>query len=1440
MFNNDMSKNLNKGQAHKGKKYNPALWAPITDPIQTAALKARTANDGIKTDISTPERAEDIAEQAKSIWLRSQQGILEGNRLEIIAKKLYIDGSITPKIFEEMHAAIDFYKALEDRRREGLFKALLAPDENGHSAITQAEIDTYYPGELFIEEAVIRMPAFVLDSLASEENILQLCVKAVRRILGEPLVKHEALSKEILPKVLEIDDSFGELKAQLHGFDNKMSLLRNRGYISDEQKESYQEDIKLRNVRQDALNKKIRITFTEKKLIRASGNNPIGINILTTEKYLELVRSANVTEMLRQFVDYAPTETLENGNERLKIWREHIPLVEQLIQLGLQAQQAQEEKNLNTISTQLISVQAELEEVLGYPIPATGIGDLCDAMSKVPDDIASLSMEARRLQAAGLLSLEELAEVNQLQEQIISIFNTVASKLSVLNPRVMERDTGEGIQSPFTEEEWDGIAALENRKERFIAWAKRSPDLVLETLVDAFTVLWNMRGQAAAVVNPVLEIEQAANPGVAMAGVSALTPGKQDEVLIVTNAGEDPVLTVRQLYKEIQLLNEVGANLTRVVFPRLFNNGTINQKLFFQTVRIANQCDKDLESLANQTKEKLLRKNRDGQSAMTPQEYTFYTQKIMREAFLEEVANRLPEVAIEVCEGTKNILNISIDSIKDLAAIPLEREREAVEHAKLKIEELYAKEVELRALNDSSITEIERLHQSNFLTDEQSKEAETLINTCGSDLGKMRQNLSTRAVQEKDIIVQHNPSAQASLFTDDEFARMKSLHHENRRAFLMALAERAPSNVLTHITSTVGLEQKLYDDLNIFVGLGLEAEKVTITAANPTVPTPGISPEHDRFAAVVVESNAQQVASALPLLNDTEQQALNESLEIARTFTFEQLNQDIESLLFEMQMQLGERLYFECSLDPRRASYPITLRFSNPDGREETRILTNYDSAFGALGLSLRLTDAVDMKILVQSLILNTDEVSPTAPDVSKGYTTIKHEQALPQACGQLKPDEVRVVESSNGIYTLKMEVPDPYSRLPEHAKPLITITVPLGLPAIDKSAEELAEREDRKREVLNFLKARDTERRWVSRADIETHLREDLQKPWATSLWEPLPGPPDQPDLFKKEIIIKPGSDTNPQEVTIRPLNLSLDLGGDNPSWNLHINIYERHIDDPKHAKHLRSRVLNLHTKNKELALARASESVMGIKTSGGYSRKGFLPELEAFVNANADETWERKPREVGMKPEVHIGDVPLKNFFDDMLRYEDGFRIDATQIGEAEIIQTAQGELERFPVTFSVMRSFLGDFGGTVAPVPEKLRESDGDNRRPVECTIILEKPLEKSIAAEEAIVLKERKKFAARYAEKVNSEFIWPLGEIYSSIALGTSDPETGEQLESQRKVPQEYHTATVRNLFVAAVRSTFGAEATQNCYGNIRTPSHAGAKLVRRNKQQLQPS
>lgn len=515
--------------------------------------------------------------------------------------------------------------------------------------------------------------------------------------------------------------------------------------------------------------------------------------------------------------------------------------------------------------------------------------------------------------------------------------------------------------------------------------------------------------------------------------------------------------------------------------------------------------------------------------------------------------------------------------------------------------------------------------------------------------------------------------------------------------------------------------------------------------------------------------------------------------------------------MFMLTAYDGNYNRFECSIDLKRNNFPITLKFANAQGEENSFTIIKHAEEFTNRGLTMTLGEAVDLKIGVQSKILNENGMEPLRDGSSTGLVGVKIDHAVPFHAKD--PDKRKTtVKAGSGVLSWEINAPDRAERTP------VTVSIPLGLPDepqhkltkneelwIDgkgEKPEQITETAERVKVIMDFIEDNGRKKRWVTKRDVMDQLDNYIiknNKEWVSRDSFPLSGYENAQLLHT--VTNEAGAAT--QKITLSPVALCMDPGGDNPSWHMDFTIYANSDpNDPAYGKALRSRSMNLHTSNRELALARALQSMNGV-TNGSVTITGFMDTLKKHAAQHPHDHWVLTRGDEN-RGDASVGSRPIQDFMDDMKRYED-------DIGIELIKQPAQNGTVTF--TMKALRAVHPDLLGHAKADPRVVCIKDRDkNRQQIQVTLTVPEQYADKIDS---------------FAKAVSNDMGWHAAEAYSAVAIGTN----GEN--DQRKKVQEYRPASIRVMLEKAIKSHHESFFDTKYMNGTKQPSNGnGDKFVAR--------
>lgn len=559
-----------------------------------------------------------------------------------------------------------------------------------------------------------------------------------------------------------------------------------------------------------------------------------------------------------------------------------------------------------------------------------------------------------------------------------------------------------------------------------------------------------------------------------------------------------------------------------------------------------------------------------------------------------------------------------------------------------------------------------------------------------------------------------------------------------------------------------------------------------LTAETPKEIPVTVTVIHNQTTVTTTSNNASKT-----LVNDADKAYPKTPAETEKTLrekAFEATRDELlaRSWMHAQQAYDSGHTYFKSEIGLKDNGYPITLSFSNEAGGSPlTYSLSNYNHEYASRGIELGLDDAIDLKIAVQSRILNQEGIEPLRTGRKRGHVSVGMDDAMPFFSFDPLKRKTKVSPIGDGVYTLEINAPDR-----KHSK-IIHASIPLGLNDDDGNILEARERE---RVVMDFIESHGKDEKWVTKKDVIDILKQHVQqegKSWISRESIPLQG-------FAEPQIIHIVGGNKPQKITLAPITLTMDAGGPNPSWGAKIEFKTNDdTDDKNQGKHLRSKTLDTRTSSLQLATARILESLQGITTKEGVHTPGLIEMLKQHCAKNPNDRWYKDVNGVDL-----IGEKPLQHFFDDMRQYDNQVGVMAVERGERD---------NKYIYILHPMLGTIPDLGGTAKPMPEvlKLRDNENGKKFPIEVVIAVPKSMKDKVSD---------------FVEKVQSSMGDAATERYSSYALAAAEGE-----EDKRKTPSEWRASTIKNLLEKAVEtnltSILGTEA--RIVASIKEESNIGA-------------
>jgi hypothetical protein len=253
-------------------------------------------------------------------------------------------------------------------------------------------------------------------------------------------------------------------------------------------------------------------------------------------------------------------------------------------------------------------------------------------------------------------------------------------------------------------------------------------------------------------------------------------------------------------------------------------------------------------------------------------------------------------------------------------------------------------------------------------------------------------------------------------------------------------------------------------------------------------------------------------------------------------------------------------------------------------------------------------------------------------------------------------------------------------------------------------------------------------------------------------------------------------------QEIMLRPVTICY---SDN-SWYLDFTIEISGVgtqEEPRTGT--RHRVMNLHTSNYDLAVARAQQS-MGNAEYQGQDYMGFVDRLKHVCAQCASNDWVHEPRSGGnvirFSPQWQILDV-----YDQMLRYEDDIGVSHSL---AESATPGHKTIE-----LKLLRGCTPDLTSKVLAAPEPVMHKR-------QKTDLLKVPATFSFDIPESEIHKAEE-YVAAVVEVLVGVPNGTIREHYSSIAIPFND-----DLKPKPKRVPDYNTSGVVRMFEAAAKDKAG--------------------------------
>ena len=278
-----------------------------------------------------------------------------------------------------------------------------------------------------------------------------------------------------------------------------------------------------------------------------------------------------------------------------------------------------------------------------------------------------------------------------------------------------------------------------------------------------------------------------------------------------------------------------------------------------------------------------------------------------------------------------------------------------------------------------------------------------------------------------------------------------------------------------------------------------------------------------------------------------------------------------------------------------------------------------------------------------------------------------------------------------------------------------------------------------------------------------------------------PLPG-------FEKATIVHISANSN-QKISLAPVSLRMEMGGDNASWRCDMAFFIGDKDKQTLGAPVRGRSLNLHTRDPALATARALQTLAGVRSRDGEQWfDGFLIQIRKHMEKTGHD-WRKQ--KVGKKTkDVFIGDEPLQFQLDDMRRYDRdiGVKLDRQETNPDNNVI----------ITLQALRCLRNNQANTVIAKPEYVYErGDDGHRRPISFQLTIPGTHRGRIPA---------------FVQEVDFQVFKHADEIYSSLAEAKD-----ELMPPKRKRPTKYRASQIRQGVIRAVeglfRATFRREAAK---------------------------
>lgn len=515
------------------------------------------------------------------------------------------------------------------------------------------------------------------------------------------------------------------------------------------------------------------------------------------------------------------------------------------------------------------------------------------------------------------------------------------------------------------------------------------------------------------------------------------------------------------------------------------------------------------------------------------------------------------------------------------------------------------------------------------------------------------------------------------------------------------------------------------------------------------------------------------------------------------TLRIEALDEAREALLANARLYaLGHsdsgHVYFKSDIGAlKNGAFPIRLSFRDDKGDVKIYTEKDYTKFFKDRHIPLpSLGEATDLKIAVQSEILNAESIEPDREQgSSKAREMIVQNDMMPKFSGDVAHRKVHIRDAGR-IYYLKISAPD---RLGKQSHDVsfslgIRLKTQAGLtneekawiedPANPKPANP-SELALRARHVLSELEESYANNKWCDKRTLQDSLQNFVKSRneyWAYS--ESI----DLPRFEKPQILheIRDGGGKLIQQFKLGSARL-YKPNDDAQSWILSLNssiiTYDDKTGEP-HEEHFKGFGINLGTQCPELAIKRAQQSLETgtLLNNGSPGTESFLMHLDKYLadHPEARFTTEKNGRN------CKLGDKPFTDFRDDAPRYEDDISIK---------IDKKSVEGDKTHITLSAYRAnktlnYYDDAGELqhFTPKPELFRFFRNGKDSPLTIDLTLPTTTDEKIQT---------------FIENIQRDVGWYLGERYASFALDKNEAE-------KRKNVPHFKTIAVANRFVEALQ------------------------------------